>query len=186
MNTTERSLLESKFKRHRIKYNITNNSITIGQAQIDYVSLFGLAILPNSIALILLLYIIFDDYAFVDRIPFKIIFIIIGLFAVGISQAYRLLTNQKINGSIKTLSNGVLKIDHKDFKGTFDKRNTQKIGYTLDYFEEEEIFQGSLFLLDNEDIMHPLLGFYDEEERYMHNDLQWYLVFFEKQLRLNH
>lgn len=183
MNPNDIDVLRSKFKRHKIDHQISGYKITIGKAKINYQILIGLIILPTLVLVVSAYYIIVENSEIFTKMPLKIILLLISTLGISIFYAQRLISNRNINNSIKTFYNKSVKIEHKNFSGSFDKRNTKTIGYSANYLEND-VYEGTLFLLDNQENLYPLLGFDDEHERYVISDLKWFAKYFSNYLEL--
>ncbi len=183
MNQTDINVLKSKFKRHKISHQIDRNKITIGVAKINYPTLIGFVIFPLLIFIACAYYVLIENSDIFSKMPIKIMLLILSSLGFSIFYAQRLLSNRKVNNSIKTFYNKSLKIEHKNFSGSFDKRNTKAIGYSTNYLEDD-VYEGTLFLLDTQENIYPLLGFDDEHEKYVIGDLKWFAEFFSYYLEL--
>ncbi len=183
MNRTDINVLKSKFKRHKIKHQINGYKIIIGEAKLNYPILIGFVLLPLLIFVGCTYYVFVENSEIFNKMPTKIILLIISSLGISIFYAQRLISNRNVNNSIKTFYNKSLKIEHKNFSGSFDKRNTKAIGYSTNYLEDD-VYEGTLFLLDDQENIYPLLGFDDEHERYVVSDLKWFSEYFSNYLEL--
>ncbi|MBI6120117.1 hypothetical protein [Salegentibacter maritimus] len=166
MNT---SILESKLKRHKISYSKENEKIIIGKAKTDYGTLIGLAILPIIAALGICSFIILNNGEFKGKIIAGIIF----LFGVGFFNLSRIRTKKESNDNLKTLDNKVIKVKNDFGEYIFDSKNIKDFEYSAEQIDDET-YEGNLYLIDNEERKHQILGFDDENEKYVLNDLKWF------------
>ena len=166
MNT---SILESKLKRHKISYSKENGKIIIGKAKTDYGTLIGLAILPIIAALGICSFIILNNGEFRVKIIAGIIF----LFGVGFFNLSRIRTKKESNDNLKTLDNKVIKVKNDFGEYIFDSKNIKDFEYSAEQIDDET-YEGNLYLIDNEERKHQILGFDDENEKYVLNDLKWF------------
>jgi len=185
MNQNEVSVLESKFKRHKIKYQIQGNKIMIGKAKTNYIAVLGFIIAPLPIFLGIVYYISVQNIALIQKLSPKIMLIALSILSFSTFYAWKLIFKKRVNANTKTLYNKSLKIESKNAHQSFDKRNIKKIGFASNY-TENETYEGGLFLLDDQDNIHPLLGFNDDNETYLNNDLKWFAEFFAKHLEIQH
>ena len=177
------SLLKSKLKRLKIKHQVLGNKIIIGKAKFNYLVLFGLVIFPFLSSLGFAYLVLFQDIRVFSQEPVKMTLVILGLFATAIFYAVRLLSNKYVNNSIKTLYNNSLKIHHKNFIGSFDKNNTMAIVSAINEIHED-VYEGTLYLIDDQENVYPLFGFDDEQKSFVENDLKWFAEYFSNQLGL--
>jgi hypothetical protein len=166
MNT---SILESKLKRHRISYSNENGKIIIGKSKADYGTLIGLVILPIVAALGICLFMFINDVEFRG----KIIAGIILLFGTGFFSYSRIRAKKQSNDNLKTLDHKAIKIKNDFGEYTFDAKSIKDFEYSAEQIGEET-YEGNLYLIDNEERKHQILGFDDENEKYVLNDLKWF------------
>ena len=185
MNKSDLDILKSKFRRHKISYQINGYKIVIGKAKIDYTTLIGLIILPFLVLIGALLYLIFIDNSIFIKMPLKLILLMMSSLGVSIFYLQRLISNKNANNIIKTFYNESLKLESKNFVGHFDRRNINAIFYEISFLEDN-MYEGTLYLIDNQENLYTLLGFDDEEEKYVINDLKWFTKYFSDYLGLNY
>ena len=176
MNKNDFLLLISKLKRHKIKYKIEGNKIVIGKARVDYLTLFGFIIIPVTVSASLIYFMINNIDLFLSS-PIKISTLIVSSIGISIFYILRLLSNRAMNLNTKTLYNQSIRFENKHFSTNLDKKNIKVIDYTCNYIEDD-VYEGSLFILDINDNIFPILGFDDENERYVQSDLKWYVNYF--------
>ncbi|WP_299442608.1 hypothetical protein [uncultured Aquimarina sp.] len=150
MNLQEISVLESKFKRHKIAYQIQGYKVIIGNAKIDYTTLLGLVVLPLIILIGMAYYLFIENIEIFYKMPLRAILVMMAVLSISLFFLWRLRSNKNINSSTKTLYNKSLKIENKNFAKSFDKKNIQTIAYNVSCFEND-VYEGTLFLVDNEE-----------------------------------
>ncbi|MCX7549962.1 hypothetical protein [Xanthomarina sp. F2636L] len=166
MNT---SILESKLKRHKISYSNENGKIIIGKSKTDYGTLIGLVILPIVAALGICLFMLINNAEFRGKIIAGIIF----LFGTGFFSYSRIRSKKQSNDNLKKLEHKVIKIKNDFGEYIFDSRNIKDFEYFAEQIAEET-YEGNLYLIDTEERKHQILGFDDENEKYVLNDLKWF------------
>ena len=166
MNT---SILESKLKRYKISYSNENGKIVIGKPKTDYGTLIGLVILPVVLALGICLFMFINNVEFRGKIIAGIIF----LFGTGFFSYSRIKAKKQSNENLKTLDHKVIKIKNDFGEYTFDSKNIKDFEYFAEQIDEET-YEGNLYLIDKEERKHQILGFDDENEKYVLNDLRWF------------
>ncbi|WP_417871721.1 hypothetical protein [Winogradskyella sp.] len=167
MNNT--SILESKLKRHKISYSNENGKIIIGKSKTDFTTLIGLVILPVLAALGICLFILINNI----ELRGKIIAGIILLFSTGFFSYSRLSAKKQSNDNLKTLEHKVIKIKNDFGEYIFDSKSIKDFEYSAEQIDEDS-YEGTLFLIDNDERKHQILGFDDENEKYVLNDLKWF------------
>jgi hypothetical protein len=56
---------------------------------------------------------------------------------------------------------------------TFDSNSIKDFEYSAEQIDKET-YEGSLYLIDQDDRKHQILGFDDENEKYVLDDLKWF------------
>lgn len=163
------SILESKLKRQKISYSNENGKIIIGKSKTDYTTLIGLVILPIITALGICLFILINNIELRGKIIAGIIF----LFGTGFFNYSRIRAKKQSNENLKTLDYRVIKIKNDFGEYVFDSKNIKNFEYSAKQIDEE-IYEGHLYLIDKEERKHLILGFDDENEKYVLNDLKWF------------
>tara|TARA_B110000003_G_scaffold155176_1_gene155821 strand:- start:4530 stop:5078 length:549 start_codon:yes stop_codon:yes gene_type:complete len=176
------NILQLKLKRLKIKHFEQNGRIVIGKPKLDFVSFFGLIIFPFVVGIALL--IIFGGNIIDFQIGRgKLITGIIFLFGTSIFNFSRMGSKWGNNSSTKTLINNSIKVKGDNQEITFNSENVQKL--TVEVTEiREDLYEGTLNLVDLNDQKHIILGFDDENEQYLLNDLNWFVDYFSKYLKL--
>ena len=173
MNT---SILESKLKRHKISYTNKNGKIIIGKPKTDYGTLIGLVTLPIVAGIGICLFMILNNMEFLGLNNGKIIVGIIFLFGTGFYNLSRIRTKKQSNNNLKTLNPKEIEVKNEFGKYSFDSKNIKYFEFSSEQIDAET-YEGNLFLIDNEDRKHQILGFDDENEKYVMNDLKWFSEF---------
>ena len=174
MNTT---VLEAKLKRHKISYSNENGKIVIGKPKTDLATIIGLIILPIAAGIGICLMIILNNIDFSGANSGRIIAGIIFFFGTGFFYFSRLRSKKQANDNLKTLDHKVIKVKNEFGEFTFDSTNIENFEFSVEQIDEET-FEGNLYLVDHEQRRHQILGFDDETEQYVLNDLKWFSEFF--------
>lgn len=176
-------ILESKLKRHKISYSKENDKIVIGKAKTDYTTLLGLVALPiiGAIALCVLLFL--NDFKVFKVHSVKVITGIVLLLGTGFFNISRLTFKRRANSTLKIIGDGIIRIKDSQKEYIFDQENIR-------YFEcetqqlNDEIYRGKLYMVDANYIKYNILGFDDENEKYVLDDLKWFSEYFTNHVRL--
>lgn len=170
------SILESKLKRHKISYSNENGKIIIGKPKKDYGTLIGLIIFPILSGIGICLLMILNNVEFIGRHRGKIIAGIIFLFGTAFFNFSRIRAKKQSNSNLKILDYKTIKIKNEFGQYIFDSQNIRDFEYSTTQINDE-IYEGTLYLIDNEGRKHQILGFDDENEKYILNDLKWFSEF---------
>ena len=177
------SILESKLKRHKISYSIENGKIIIGKPKKDYLTLIGLIALPVIIAAGLSLLIIVEGFDSFERHRWKIIPGIVFLFGSGFFNYSRMTNKKQANENLKTLDKESIKIKGDFGEYNFDSKNIKDFIFSAEQITEDS-YEGNLYLLDDNDRQYQILGFDDENEKYILDDLKWFTEYFINHVKL--
>ncbi|WP_127845824.1 hypothetical protein [Psychroflexus aestuariivivens] len=180
MNT---SILESKLKRHKISYFNENGKIIIGKPKKDYLTLSGLVASPIIIGAGLSLFMLFEGIESFERHRWKIIPGIVFLFGTGFFNYTRITNKKQANDNLKTLDSKSIKIKNEFGEYIFDSKNIKDFIFSAEQIGEHT-YEGNLYLLDNNERQYQILGFDDENEKYILNDLKWFTEYFMNHVRL--
>ncbi|WP_405567106.1 hypothetical protein [Polaribacter sp. Asnod6-C07] len=171
-----------KLKRLKIKHFEQNGRIVIGKPKLDLVNFFGLIIFPLVTGITLL--ILFGGNIIEFEIGRgKIIATLIFLFGTAIFNFTRMGSKWGNNSSTKTLVNNSIKIKDENLEITFNSENVKELKPEITEIKED-FYEGTLNLIDLNDQKHIILGFDDENEQYLLNDLNWFVDFFSKYLKI--
>lgn len=176
MKTPHTSLLESKLKRHKISYTNKNGKITIGNSKMDFVILVGLVILP-ILAAIRIFAILNINEALLDTYGVRISLMGIFLFGGGLFYLSRMRTKKAANKNLKILEGNTIKIKNEHGEHHFNANTIKDFEYSLNQINEST-YEGNLYLVDKTDRRHQLLGFDDNDSKYVLNDLKWFMEYF--------
>ncbi|MFC5196565.1 hypothetical protein ACFPH8_14580 [Bizionia hallyeonensis] len=177
MNT---SVLESKLKRHKISYSNDNGKIIIGKSKTDFGTLIGLVLLPIIAALGISIFMLINNAEYRGKIIAAIIF----LFGTGFYNYSRTRSKKQSNNNFILLEDKAIKVKNDFGAYILDLKNIIDFEYTIEQIDEET-FEGNLYLIDNEERKHQILGFDDEDEKYVLNDLKWFSKYLIKYVELN-
>ncbi|WP_417238782.1 hypothetical protein [Bizionia sp.] len=177
MNT---SVLESKLKRHKISYSNDNGKIIIGKSKTDFGTLIGLVLLPIIAALGISIFMFINNAEYRGKIIAAIIF----LFGTGFYNYSRTRSKKQSNNNFILLEDKAIKVKNDFGAYILDLKNIIDFEYTIEQIDEET-FEGNLYLIDNEERKHQILGFDDEDEKYVLNDLKWFSEYLINHVDLN-
>jgi hypothetical protein len=180
MNT---SILESKLKRHKISYSIEDGKIIIGKPKKDYLTLIGLIASPIVIGAGLSLLMLFEGIESFERHRWKIIPGIVFLFGTGFFNYTRMTNKKQANENLKTLDKKSIKIKGDFGEYNFDSKNIKDFIFSAEQITEDS-YEGNLYLLDDNDRQYQILGFDDENEKYILDDLKWFTEYFMNHVKL--
>jgi hypothetical protein len=156
-------------KRHKVSYSNENGKIIIGKAKTDYGTLIGLVILPIVAALGICLFMIINNAEFRGKIIAGIIF----LFGTGYFNYSRIRAKKQSNDNLKTLDYKTIKVKNDFGEYIFDSKSIKDFEYSVEQIDDET-YEGNLYLIDKEERKHQIIGFDDENEKYVLNDLKWF------------
>jgi len=181
--TMETSILESKLKRNKIHFLKDGNSIVIGKQKIDYLMLIGLGIFPIVSGTGILIFMFSNDILSEGGGTGKIIALSIGLMSTGLFTLSRLKNKKLNNSNHKTLSNSMLVV--KNEFGEYRLTHSTIKDYQISIQQvSEDIFEGNLAIVDNENRVHQVIGMEDEKEQYVLDDLKWFSNFIAETLNV--
>lgn len=169
------AILESKLNRLKISIQIQGNKIIIGKPKIDSLVFWSLIIAPISASILIFYLSINGGY-----ISSKQIILILFLLGTSIFNFGRMGIKKSNNNAIKVLHNSTIKIGNNK---KFDNQNTQEFIYELKEIRDD-VYEGKLILKDIENKQHVILGFDDENEQFIMNDLKWLTDFFTDYIKL--
>jgi hypothetical protein len=149
----------------------------------DPVGLIVLVFFPIALAICAGVFLMTSELDFSGSNSGKIWGIMLFLCAVGIVNGFRMLNKSKANKMRKILGHKTIKIQTKETILNFDANNIKDFEHTL-VRTDNEIFAGNLFLVDTNNIKHLILGFDDDNEQYVLDDLFWFSDFFKKHVEL--
>lgn len=175
--TDETFILESKLKRLKISYAKEKGRISIGKPQRNYLVIVGLIIVPLFAGFGIAIMVYFNESDLIARNLIKIIAGIIFLFGTAFFNFSRITRKKEANQSLKILENNTIKINTEFGISIFDAKNTNDFVFTVAEIDEET-FEGNLYLVDKDAGTYQILGFDDENEKYVLNDLKWFSEFF--------
>ncbi|AXG71238.1 hypothetical protein KORDIASMS9_03495 [Kordia sp. SMS9] len=184
MQSSDTFLLESKLKRLKISFSKENGKIMISQAKRDYVILIGLVFFPLLFGICATVFLIVGDGEIYLQHFKKIIFFIVFFYTLGIGSLFRILIKHKENKDIKILGYKEIILKTKETSTRFDAHTIDFFDYTVEKMEEE-VYHGTLYLIDTNQNEHLLMGFDAETEQYVTDDLQWFVNYFEQHVQLN-
>ena len=185
MKNSNTTILESKLKRHKISYVSENGNIIIGKSKIDYSIVLGLIILPLLAAIGITAFLMWDNFDFFGANRGKIIVGILFLFGTAIFNITRIISKKKSNSNLKTLTNQTIKIKNTSGEYSFSYNNIIEFKYSVKEINKE-LYEGTLYLIDNKNQKHHILGFDDENEKYVLDDLIWFSHYFKEYTEKKH
>lgn len=91
-----------------------------------------------------------------------------------------LLQKKESNSNFKILKDNQIKlVDEESEAFQFNQSNIKDFHFTVNKINQET-YEGILFLTDSEGNNHKILGFDDERENYVIDDLKWYINFLKE------
>ena len=176
------NILQLKLKRLKIKHFEQNGRIVIGKPKLDLVNFLGLIIFPLVAGITLL--ILFGGNIIEFEIGRgKVIAALIFLFGTAFFNFTRMSSKWGNNSSTKTLVNNSIKIKDENLEITFNSENVKELIPEIKEIRED-LYEGTLNLIDLNNQKHIILGFDDENEQYLLNDLNWFVDYFSKYLKI--
>ena len=176
MNT---SLLELKLKRLKISFQKEGRKVIIGKAKTDMTILFFLVLIPFILSISIVSYSLIMGWTLGKAYIFAIF-----LFFFAAFNFKRIGVKKEANNQIKTLLNNTIKITIGKNVQTFDVHSIDRFTFTVKEIQKD-VFEGKLFLLDKDNNSHQILGFDDDSEQLVQNDLIWFIDFFKEYLRMD-
>lgn len=168
----ENFVLEQKLKRLKISYTNENGKIVIGKPKVDYFVVLGLVVLPAIASLVTLWFILtYDVY------KGKVFALFLFLVSTSFFYLNRTFSKKKNNDTVKRLMNNSIVIQSKTGQRRFDSHNINEFNYSIREISEDTL-EGVLYLIDTDGNHHRILGFDDENEQYLQNDLKWFVDYF--------
>jgi hypothetical protein len=176
-------VLEAKLKRHKISYSIDGDKINLGKIKPDYITLFGYILLPLIAALGLIIFSILNNIDLFSGNGLKVTAGILMLSGFGVFNINKQKYKSDSNADIKIIgSNSVL---FKNEFGSHEFKSNEIKDFIMQVEElNEEVYLGSLILLDNIDREFVIFAIEDESQQYVVNDLKWFSNFFIKKLKV--
>ena len=95
------------------------------------------------------------------------------MFGTGFFNLSRIKTKNQSNDNLKTLDYKTIKVKNEFGEYTFDSKNIKDFEYSTEQIDEET-YEGNLYLIDKDERKHQILGFDDENEKYVLDDLKWF------------
>lgn len=184
MNKSSLDLLESKLRRYKISYSNEKGSIKIGTSRIDYPTLIGLVILPIAGFISILLLLFWNKPLVETYLINKTSLVAMILLSGGLFYLRGIRKNKAANNSLKILENNTIKIQSKKGEFLFNTNDVKDFEISIDLLKDN-VFEGSLYLIDFNDKKHQLLGISGEKSSYILNDLKWFAEFFIDHININ-
>ncbi|SMP26296.1 hypothetical protein SAMN06265375_1071 [Muriicola jejuensis] len=154
---------------------MASGEIIIGKAKNDLISYIGLGIVPIVFGIGVILFFFLK----VDEFRPEIVHISVGaLFLIGIGS-FNLIKHKrkrKANSFPKVFKDNKIIILTPQGSYNLDKKTIKEIRTSNKPLNKEN-HEGNLFVIDNENRIHHVLGFHDENEKYVQDDLNWFADF---------
>jgi len=176
MNT---SLLELKLKRLKISFKKEGNKVIIGKAKTDMTVLFFLVLLPFILSISIVFYSLITGWILGKAYIFALF-----LFLFAAFNFKRIGIKKEANNHVKTFVNNAVKIQIGKYVNTFDVHSIDRFTFTVKEIQND-VFEGKLFLLDKNNNSYQILGFDDDSEQLVQNDLVWFIDFFKEYLKMD-
>lgn len=176
-------VLEAKLKRHKISYSIDGDKINIGKIKSDYITLFGYIVLPLLSAFGLILLSLYYGLDLFSGTGVKVTAGALMLFGFGIFNINKQKHKSDSNSDFKIIDSNSI-IFENEF-GIHEFKSSEIKDFIIQVEEVgEEVFLGSLFLLDNQDREFIIFTIEDNSQQYVANDLKWFSKYFIKKLNV--
>lgn len=183
MKNFETTILQSKLKRHKISYTAEYGKIIIGKSKADLTTIIGLILFPILAALIISVLLISNKVEIFEHNFTKIIVAITVLLGIGMFNLKRVLAKIRANNTIKTLDYKSIKIKRGNDVLTFNSKNIDGFAYNVSQIKDD-VFEANLYLVDIDLNKHQILGFDESNEQYANDDLEWFIQFLIKHLKV--
>lgn len=170
------SILQSKLKRHKINHTVENNTVTIGSAKKDYFTFWVLGVFPLAVGVLFLIYTL-SQGLLISSFGAKVGVAIIGLASMGVFNLNRLKSKKTSNNNEKVISDNCIILRDAFGEHTFTAQDIYGFHYQVEQITNE-VYEGNMYLIDSQERAHQLLGFDDEHESYVINDLKWFADYF--------
>ncbi len=175
MNT---SLLELKLKRLKISFRKEGNKLIIGKAKTDMTTLIFLVLIPLALCIFILLFSLSIGLTFGKAYLFSIL-----LFLFAAFNFKRIGIKKEANRNVKTFVNNTLKITENGKVKTYYANSIDRFTFSVKEIRKD-IFEGRLYFIDTNNNTHQILGFDDDSEQLVQNDLIWLMDFFKAYLKM--
>ncbi len=177
-------LLSLKLKRHKIGFQIRGNTVIIKGNKLDYSVLFIQIILP----FLGLIAIFFSKgllgMSFFEAFKLKGILFALFIAAYIFINSVRIYHKKVTNTNEKVFANESLIIKKGQLKKILFRSDIANFGYDISELDDD-IYLGNLYIIDKEDYIYLLFGIEDESEKFIKNDIIWFLNFFIKYFNLD-
>lgn len=177
MKNQKLDLFESKLKRLKISFYKENHNIIIGKPKMDYAHFIGLIIIPFLFAIIILLYYLTFKSDSIRLHTGKVFAIFIFFLGTSIFNFSRMKAKWESNASKKKLINNKIIINTESEEYFFDADTVTNFEINITDIKQNTN-HGKLYLVDLKNEKHLLLGFDNENEKYLLDDLKWFASFF--------
>jgi hypothetical protein len=168
-------ILESKLKRHKISFSKAGREIIIGRAKKDLVDYIGLVIIPLVFGIGVVPFYLSQ----VDGIGPEIVHIsAAAIFFIGIGSFNLMKRKRKrlANAFTKVFKDNKIIILTPEENYHLDKNTIKDIGVSNRPLGKKN-HEGNLFVIDSKNRYHHILGFNDENEKYVEDDLKCFAEF---------
>ena len=167
--------LKMKLNRHKLSFQILDDgSIQLGGANIGISQWLTLVVLPLSLGIILLLLTVFGIIPRIRILTLLFIGFPLGYGGYGLSLINK---KKKNNRDGKLISKRTVKIITDGTEKLFTVDTIKSIDFAIEK-SDNDMQQGILFLVDNNEKIYQLIGIFDKEKKYLEDDLNYFKDYF--------
>lgn len=172
---SQNTILQSKLKRLKINHQIDGDKVIIGKSKTDFITLITLVVAPVTIAVILIGIMLLESIGFNGKLLGFSLF----LFGTASFNINRIYNHKKANINTKILFNNTIKIENNNSDSiTIDSKSYKEFAYEIQEVNEET-FHCLVYVIDNNNSKHKILGFDSSSEQYANDDLKWFQNYFK-------
>ena len=176
------SILESKLNRHKISFSKENGEIIIGKSKNDWIGYIGLGITPIVFGVGIIVFLLFGVKVF-EIGMLHIYAAALFLTGIGSFNLWKRKRKKLANSFTKVFKENKIIVQKREEVYQLDKNTIKDIRISNRPLDKEN-HEGNLFIIDIENRIHHILGFHDETEKYVEDDLKWFVDFILTQTEL--
>ncbi|SFU53515.1 hypothetical protein SAMN05216480_106101 [Pustulibacterium marinum] len=178
----QHSIAASKLKRHKIAFTMTPNQIVLGKSKLDILTIVGLVIFP-IVSFFVIVYFAWQASADAVLLKMEIVSALFFMLTSAFLTYQRLLAKKRSNGKVKVIRQHAIEIQTANRTQVYDRTNIAQILVEVNELDQFS-YEGLLVLVDRNHQRHELLGFQDEQEKYVKDDIEFFAEFLESRLQL--
>lgn len=167
--------LKMKLNRHKLTFQLLDDgSIQLGGANIGISQWVTLVVMPLTLGVVILLLTVFGIIPRIRILTLVIIGFPLGYSGYGLSLINK---KKKNNRDGKLISKGTVKIITEGAEKLFTIDTIMTIDFAIEK-SDNDMQQGILFLVDNNEKIYQLIGIFDKEKKYLEADLNYFKDYF--------